>query len=175
MRRDLVFLNVPLDVLDDDDGVVDDDAGGENDAEQRQSVDREAHELHEPERTDERHRDRNGRDDRAAPGLQEDEDDEHDEDDRLGERLQHLANRLAHDVGRVERDLVVHAGRKLLLEPLELLHHRVVHVERVGPGELYDAHADAFDALEAQLGRIRFGPELRATDVPYADERSVCP
>ena len=34
--------HVPLDVLDHDDRIVDDDAGGEDDAEERQRVDREA-------------------------------------------------------------------------------------------------------------------------------------
>ena len=74
---------MPLDILDDHDGVVDDDAGGENDGEQGQGVDGEVHHLDERERADERHRDRDRRDDGAAPGLQEHEDDQHDERDRL--------------------------------------------------------------------------------------------
>ena len=49
--------DVALDVLDHDDGVVDDDADGEHEAEQRQVVEREAEHRHEEERADERHRD----------------------------------------------------------------------------------------------------------------------
>ena len=56
-RRSSVLLDVPLDVLDDDDRVVHDDAGGEDDAEERQRVDREADQLDEREGADERDRD----------------------------------------------------------------------------------------------------------------------
>jgi hypothetical protein len=68
-RRHLEFLDMPLDVLDHDDRVVDDDAGGEDDAEQRQRVDGVAHQLDEGERADERDRDREHGDERAAPRL----------------------------------------------------------------------------------------------------------
>ena len=77
------LLDVALDVLDDDDGVVDHQAGGQRDAEQGQRVDREAEQLDEGEGADQRHRDGDRRDERAAPVLQEEEDDQDDQDDRL--------------------------------------------------------------------------------------------
>jgi hypothetical protein len=67
--------------------------------------------------------------------------------------------------------LIVHAGRELPLQALELLDHRVVDVERVRGRQLDDPHADPFDALESQLRRIRFRAELCAADVAHPDER----
>ena len=74
------LADVARDVLDHDDGVVHDEAGGERDAEQGQRVDGEAEELHEGEGADQGDGDRDGRDERAAPVLQEDEDHQHDQD-----------------------------------------------------------------------------------------------
>ena len=71
--------DVALDVLDHDDGVVDHDADGQHQAEQRQGVEREAERRHDGEGADQRHRDRDQRDDGGAPVLQEDE---HDDDDQ---------------------------------------------------------------------------------------------
>ena len=87
LHRRLPQLDVPLDVLDHDDRVVDDDADGEHQAEERQRVEREAEAEHDRERADQRHRHGHQRDDRRAPRLQEDHHHEHDEQDRLEQRV----------------------------------------------------------------------------------------
>ena len=87
-------LDIALDVLDHDDGVVDHDADRQHQPEQRQIVEREAEHRHEEERADQRHRNGDDRDDRRAPGLQEQDDDQNDEDDRLDDRLLHRVDRL---------------------------------------------------------------------------------
>ena len=90
-RLDGRFLRVQpvLDVvhhrLDHDDGVVDDDADGEHEAEHRQRVHREAEHREEDERADQRHGHGEERDDRRPQVLQEDEHHQRDQDDRLDE------------------------------------------------------------------------------------------
>ena len=106
------LLDVVLDRLDDDDRVVDDEADGQHEAEERQRVDREAEEREEREGADERHRHGEERDERRAPALEEDEDDEHDQADRLEERLDDLADARFDRRRRVERDLVSMPGGK---------------------------------------------------------------
>ena len=81
--------DIAFDVLDDDDGIVDDDADRQHQPEQRQVVEREAECRHEEERADERHRNGDERNDRRAPGLQEDDHNQDHEDDRLADRLDH--------------------------------------------------------------------------------------
>ena len=85
-RRQAV-ADVSLDVLDDHDRVVDHDADGEHQAEQRQRVDREAERQHQRERADDRHRHREQRNDRGAPGLQEHDHHDHDQRQRLEQRV----------------------------------------------------------------------------------------
>ncbi len=94
-RRELPLVHQPLDVLDHHDRVVDDEAGGEREAEQRERVDREAEQLHERERADERDGERERGDEHAPPAVEEEEDDEDHERDRLGERHHHLVHRRA--------------------------------------------------------------------------------
>ena len=72
-------------------------------------VERIAERRHHREGADQRDRDRDDRDDRRAPGLQEEDDDDDDEDDRLADRLHHLVHRLGDELGRVVDDVVVAA------------------------------------------------------------------
>ena len=53
---------------------------------------------HHRERADHRHRHRDQRDDRRAPGLQEQDHDQHDQRDRLEQRVDHRLDRLAHEL-----------------------------------------------------------------------------
>ena len=87
LARRQPLRDVPLDVLDDDDGVVDHDADGQHQPEQRQRVDREAEREQHGERADDRHRHGDQRNDRRAPGLQEQDDDEHDQRDGFEQRV----------------------------------------------------------------------------------------
>jgi hypothetical protein len=64
-----------LDVFENQDGVVDDDAEGKHQPEQCQEIDREPQEIHPGESADEGDRNRHDGNQRGAPALQEDEDD----------------------------------------------------------------------------------------------------
>ena len=75
----LAHLDVPDDVLAHDDGVVDQDADRERQAEQRHRVQREAERQHGDERREHRDRQRQTGDDRRAPRVEEQEHDEHGE------------------------------------------------------------------------------------------------
>ena len=96
---------IALDILDDDDGVVDDDADGQHQPEQRQRVEGDADGGHDGESADQRHR--NG-DDRmiAAPRLQKEDDDEDDEQHGLPQRLDDLVDRRLDELRGVVDDPV---------------------------------------------------------------------
>ena len=98
---------MPLDVFDHHDGVVDHDADREHEAEQGQIVDREAERRHRGEGADQRHRDRDDRNDRRPPALQEHQHDDDDEQHRLVDGLDQLADGLRDELGRVVADVVV--------------------------------------------------------------------
>ena len=95
-------LDVAHDVLDHDDGVVDDEPGGHGQRHQGQVVDAVADQIHD--------RDDAG-DERRADVAQEQEDDEHDQADRDQQRLLDVLDRGADRHGLVEHGPQGHLGR----------------------------------------------------------------
>ena len=71
------LLDEPFNIFDYDDRVIDHDANGKHDAEQRKVIEREAENLHDRERADERHGHGEQRNYGGTPGLQEHDNDEH--------------------------------------------------------------------------------------------------
>ena len=164
-RRQVVLLHVPLDVLDDDDGVVDDHPDGQDDAEERQEVDREAERGHAAEGADERDEDRGRADDRRAEALEEEVDDEDDEEDRLEEGVDDLLDRDPHEVVVVEGDDVVDAVRHRLLQRLHRLPDALRDLEAVRAGLLVDGDQGGGRPVELVLVRVEPQADVRAGDV----------
>src|SRR4029077_10478609 len=80
------LVDLRLDRLDDDDRVVHDESDGENEAEERERVDREPDHRKEEEHAQQGYRDGLDRDPRRPETPEEDEHHEEDEPDRLGQR-----------------------------------------------------------------------------------------
>ena len=78
-KTPLAALDVPDDVLEHDDRVVDDEPDRERQRHQREVVEAVAEHVHHGERADDRERQREARDHRRREVAQEEEDDEHDE------------------------------------------------------------------------------------------------
>ena len=164
-----------LHVFDDDDGVVDDEAGGQRDAEERERVDGEAEDLDEREGADERDGDGDGGNDGGAPVLQEEEDDDDDDDDGFADGGHDFVDGVADDGGGVDGDDALHARREGLLQLGENGAAFFVDVEGVGVRELLDADADSVAAGEAgavefEVGVVVFGAQLGAADVFEQDD-----
>src|SRR3546814_1785436 len=79
-------------------------------------------------------RDRDDRDQRRAPGLQEDQNHQDDQQHRLEQRLVDGVDRLGDELGRVVDDVVVEAGREVLLQPLHGGDDLVGGGQRIGAG-----------------------------------------
>ena len=173
MRVVFAFLQMALDVLDDDDGVVHDQTGGQRNAEQSQRVDGEAEELDEGERSDQRDRDGDRGDDGRAPVLEEKENDEDYEDDGLAQGRDDVADGFRDGVGRVEGQLIFHARREALGEAVEFGDAAAIHVEGVGGRELSDADADRFVPVVVEVGAVVLGAKFGMAHVAQADERAV--
>ena len=81
-ERALAAVDPPLDVLEHDDGVVDDEADRQQQRQQRQHVDREAERADQQKAADQRHRDGDRRHQRRADAAQEQQDDADDQRQR---------------------------------------------------------------------------------------------
>ena len=100
-----MFLHHALDVLDDDDRVVDDDADGEDHREQRDGVGGITDGVEHDKGADQAYRHGDGRDQRRPEIAEKDVDDKHDEGEGLDQRLLNLVDRGGDEGGRVVGDL----------------------------------------------------------------------
>ena len=168
------FGDVALDVLDHHDGIVDDDADGQHQAEQRQRVDGEAEGQQHREGADDRDRHGDQRNDRGAPGLQEQDDHQHDQRDGFEQGVHHRLDRLAHEHRRVVDDPVVHALREILLELLHgLAHRRRTARARWRPGAWKIGMASDGLVVEQAAHAVGLRAELDARDVAQAHDLAV--
>ena len=127
--------HVPLDVLHDHDGVVDHEADGEHDGQQGEQVDGESEELHQRHGADQRDRYGDHRDQDRAQRAKEEEDDQHDDEQGLGQGVLHLAHGVLDVIGAVVGD---DRGDLLGDLPLQAVHlgaHAADHIQRVRVGQ----------------------------------------
>ena len=108
----LPHLDVAHDVLAHHDRIVDEDADGERQPEQRHRVQREAERPDRDERRQDRHRQRQTGDDRRPPRVEEQEDDEHRERRAFDQRLLNAGDRVLDAHAGVAHDPQRHAGRQ---------------------------------------------------------------
>ena len=129
--------------------------------------------LDESESADQRYRDRDRRNQGAAPILQKDQHDQHDEEDGFRKRLQYFADGIADKRRGVERDFVLQAGRKPLGKPVQFGADGLVDIEGIGGGQLRHADTDAVVAVEAKPGAVILRSQLRVAHVDKPDQRAV--
>ena len=103
------MLDVMFNGFDNNDGVVDHKADGEDEAKQRERIDRKAEHRKNGESTDERNGHGKQRDEGGAPVLEEQKDDDDDEDDGLKERGKDFFHAFGNGQRSVHRDRVVQA------------------------------------------------------------------
>ena len=158
--------DVPLDVFHDDDGIVHDNADGQHQAEEREIVDRKAQREHHGEGADQRHRHCGQRDDGGAPGLEKQDDDQHDQQRGLQQRMHDRLDRVAHEDGGVIHHGVVHAVREVLLQLLHGAPHVGGELQGIGPGRLKDRQGYGGLVVEQRTQGIAVGAEFDAGHVP---------
>ena len=173
-RRHLgIFFHQALDVLDHDDRVVDQQADRENEPEQRQRVDREAGEIEHAERAEQHDRDRDRRDQRRAPALQEHEHYDDDEDDGLDERLDDLVDRQLDEVGGVVGVGEFQAGREALGGFCDESLDQLGGLERVGAGREQHRDTGAGMRVDAAARVVVFRTQLNPGDIPQLDHGAI--
>ena len=138
----LAFLDVAFDVFDYHDGVVHHQSGGQRDAEQSKRVDRKSQQLDEGKSSDQRYRNGHRGNNGAAPVREKNKDDENDQNDGLDKCGEHVPDRFAYGLGRIERILILHAGREMLGQPVQFGQDQAVHFESVRGRELGNAETD---------------------------------
>ncbi|MNK91682.1 hypothetical protein D3C87_1117950 [compost metagenome] len=173
LHRPHAFVDVPGNVLQHHDGIVHHQPGGQDQRHQRQVVQRKAVEVHHGKGTDQRHRHRQGRDQRGAEVTEEQE--HHQDHQCHGDQQGHfrfVQRRLDHrravhgqvqlDAGRQHRlqrrqlrlDLVDRLDDVGAGLPVDHQQYRRVVVEETAVVAVFDAVADLGHVLEAQRGAV---------------------
>ena len=134
----LAEAQVPLDVLDHDDRVVDHAADRDRQRAEREDVERVAEREHADEGEQHRDRDRDGGDDRRAQRDQEDEDDDDGEQEAEQPLLRERLDRLLDERRLVEHDGELRAVAERLGEAGQSIPHRVGDLDRVAGRGLGD-------------------------------------
>ena len=172
-QRRFAGLDIAHDVLDHDDGVVDDETGGDGQRHQREIVQAEAAQRHAAEGGDQRDRQRDAWDHGRPELAQEDEDHHHDQSNRQHQRELNVVD------GGADRDGAVGDHRDLerrRQRGLQLGQHRLDgldHVDRVGAWLALDIEQHRRRSLEP--GRL-FGildAVDRIADVAQQHRRAV--
>ena len=170
-RRFCIFPHLAMadDVLDDDDGIVDEQADGERQAEEAHRVDAEMAEVHERERRCDRCRDRERADNGAVPVAEEPE---HDDDGKEAAENQVFPD-IVHGL-RDARSIVAHevdgdAGRQLVLQAIECLLDVGRDAYGVAARLLADLDADGGRAVIAAERRRFFDRIFRHADLLEED------
>ena len=123
-----------FDIFNHDDGVIHHQPCCQRDTEHGQGINRKAEKLDEGKSPNQRDRNGDRWNNRGAPILQEDEDDQNDQDDGLDQGGQHVFDRFADDVGGIEGHFCFHSGRKTLGKALQFGNGAAVDLKRVGVG-----------------------------------------
>ncbi len=151
LERPLPAPEVAHDVLDLDDGVVDEDADDQRERQQRQDVEAEAQIVHRREGRYDGQRQGGRRDQRGAPVPQEPPDHDHGEHRALVEQLHGAAEVVLDGCDRVVCLGESHL-RVLLLQGLHRLAHGVGDRDLARPLEAGDGEADHRPAVEQRIG-----------------------
>ncbi len=167
------MLHVMLDCLDDDDGIINHDANGQHQAEQRQVVQAKSECCHDGERADDRHRHRNQRDDRRPPVLQKQQHHDGDEQHGITEGLEHLGNRLIDERRGVVNNRVIQTVGESALHLLHLRADVVRGLQRVGARQLIDRQRHRRLAVERAGLVVPLGTQLDLRHVGQADDSAV--
>ena len=175
LERAQALLQLALDVLHHDDGVVDDDADRQHQAEQRQHVEREAERLHHRARADQRDGNGNDRDERGAPCLEEQEHDQHDQDGRFENGNIELADRDLDELGWVVGQAVLESLGKALRHLLDGVLDALGGAHGVGAGLLVDDDDDRRILVGVALRRVAQRAELDPADVLDPHDAAVGP
>ena len=176
-ERLLAHLDVPVDVLEHDDRIVDDEADRENQGHHRQVVEAVPEQVHDGEGPDDREGQREARNDRRPHVSQEDEDHHDDEAERQEHRELDVAVRLADRLRAVVEHVHVDArrqlGAELRHEPLD----GVGDFDRVGAGLALDAERDGtlvrVAVVEPGRGSLVLDAVDNRSELLEADRRAV--
>ena len=171
--RRLTALGATVNVLEDHDRIIDDQADCEHQSEQREDIDRVAQCIHCNGGRGDRNGDRHRRDQGIAQRAQEQVDDEQHRRKRKADGDQHLAQGSLDGAAVVDVDRELGTGRQLRVDALHLGTHGTHDVEHIGLGLCLYADADTSAAVGTQQGAVVLGADAHRRNFPQPDQMAA--
>ena len=171
--RRQAFFHMLLDVLDDDDSIIDDQADGQYHGEQCQCIDRKVKNQERTKRTNKRYRYSEQRDNRCAPVLQEDENNENDEQQGFNERLQNFLDGGTDVIRRIENLRHLESRRQCRLSFIKDLTNLGNRRHGVSITREVDAETDGRIAFILRNDRFGLLARFNLRDILEADKLAV--
>ena len=172
-RGKVLFVHDAVHVLHHHDGVVHHDADGQNQSQQRQHIQREPEKHHHAEGADQRDRHGHNGNDRCAPALQREVNDQNHQQQGLEQRAVNVMDRLRNIRGHVERDVVGDALGKTQADLFHRLPDRFGDLHGVRSRQHVDVQYGGVPAVYAALGIVGRGFERDTRYVAQPDDRAV--
>src|SRR5262249_17661330 len=142
IERRIAFFDVAADVLDHDDGIVDDKTRRDCQRHEGQVVEAVAKQVHHAEGADKRERNGNTGDDGGADAAEKKEDDHDDEGHGQHQLKPNVFDGCADGAGAVGKNLKLHGGRKTGLKLREKFLDAVDYANDVGARLALNVHQD---------------------------------
>src|SRR6266850_1358354 len=171
--RNAFFLDVPEDVFEHDDGIVDDDTGRQRQRQQRHVVEREAENLHHRERSDQRDRNGGRRNNRAAEVTQEQKYDQGRQNASIDQVMLYIVDRPADKSGLISPRRDHEIGRQRRLDRIEPRHDGIDHGHGIGSGLFSDFERNRWFAIDSRNPAYFLNRVLYASNIAQSDYGSV--
>ena len=172
-QRRFPLAQMPFDVLHHHDGVVDHQTDREHHRQYGQQVDGKTKGLHQEHGADQRNRYGHNRYQHRAERSQEQEDDYHDNQQRIPEGIEHLVDRVGDVVGGIVGHAGLHAAGQFLLNRLHLGPDQFDDVQRVGVGERPNPHEYGSLSGEMHFGVVVLRPQDHLGYIAQAHDGAV--
>ena len=162
-----------FDVFDDDDGVVDDQADGQDHGEEGQGVDGEIEDLKGRKGPDDRNRHGQDWDERRPPFLQEDEDDEDDQEQRFDKGIFYFVDGRVDEIRVIHDNGIIQVRREGFLGLFQDLLDFRNRVQGVGIAGKLDAEANPCLAVDFGVAAFVLRPRLDIGHIFEVDELAI--
>ena len=173
LHHGLAVFHVTDDILDHHDRIVDHESGADRQRHQRQIVEAEACEIHDPEARDQRQRQRHARNQRRAQRPQEQQHHQRDQNHAQDQRELHVPHRCANGDGAVGDDGQIDAGGDRALHLWYFFADLPDHLDHIGARLPLDVDDDGRRALVPAAGAIVLQPVNDDRNVADGDGRAV--
>ena len=173
-RRKLgILFHYALDVLDHHDSVVDDDADGQHDGEQRDGVGGIADRLERNKCTNKTHRHGNRRNQCCTDVSEKQKDHQHHENESFEQSFLHFVHGVFHEDGRIVRDRPGQILGKALLQFGKLCSQSIDGIDRIAAGRLVDRDRGGVVAVEPRVTVKIGGAQFELRDIAQSQYRAI--